>query len=611
MAPRSRATWKPPCVSAGKTGASLDPDQVTAMPAPRQKQLAATVALWLTGLLLVLPFTFNTLLLIFNQTIPFFAFHWLATAIGLAAIALLPWAGREHGVRIPYSVLPLLGLIGICLYQWAAPDIPYSAPYITYVTYMVWAIALFALGATLHQSLGAEKLLQTIAWLGLAGALLAAVTGVIQLAGVPKYLQPWIISFDGGHPIGNVRQSNFFSCHIFLGFLALTYLFGIDKMSLRWFMPCAILLLTVLAFCTSRALYLYFVGIICWTAWIRWRNNSDPHIRRILVASIFSFLLFLLLQWGILLQLEDVFGKLTNAATRLRVYEGGFFGRLDVWLTACKIFLQHPISGGGIGNFSWLHFLLTDHAIAGPFGHPHNLFFFYLATTGIIGTALLLLFLLVIVNRLRILRHDIRYWFPSAALLVIFIYSMLEFPLWLPAFLGITAFLCGGLNPAGWSMTMNKKIAKSVYVAAIGICALLLLDTLQDYRKLTKIASGKVSPVVATNWGTDIRNNPWLRPYAERSLLNRITLQAGDQASNLLQLNTRLLRWQPTHGVLLLQPILLSLTDNADESVKFFKEATVRYPGLNQRMNEICTKNPMPEMTALCNTAKEQVSESD
>src|SRR5690606_6995641 len=168
-----------------------------------------------------------------------------------------------------------------------------------------------------------------------------------------------------------------------------------------------------------------------------------------------------------------------------------------------------------------------------------------------------------------------------------------------------------GLNPAGWSMTMNKKIAKSVYVAAIGICALLLLDTLQDYRKLTKIASGKVSPVVATNWGTDIRNNPWLRPYAERSLLNRITLQAGDHSSNLLQLNTRLLRWQPTHGVLLLQTILLSLTDNADESVKLFKEVTVRYPGLNQRMNEICTKNPKPEMTALCNTAKEQVSESD
>lgn len=578
------------------------------MTASQLNRFAANTALWLIGFLLVAPFTFNTLLLLFDQTIPFFAFHWTALTIGLAAIGLLPWAAdSKHGIRIPYSVVPLLGLIGICLYQAFTLDIYYSAPYVTYITYMIWAIALFVLGATLHQKLGPDKLIQTIAWFSLIGALLAALTGLIQLAGVPEFLQPWIISFNRTYPIGNVRHPNFFACHIMLGLLALTYLFGMRKISLRWFLPCAILLTTVIAFSPSRTLYLYFLLVIGWTTWLEWQTR-DITTKRYFLAMSFSFALFLLLQWGVLPILEQLTSlQLQNAATRLQAFQddGQLFSRIDAWQATWQMFLKHPLLGVGIGNYSWFHFLLIDHSTHGPFGHPHNLPLFYLGTTGIIGATLLLLYLIVIANRLRVVRHNHAYWFLTVFLLVIFIFSMLEFPLWLPAFLGVTAFLCGVLDPkAGWQLNPPALPRKLAHVLLVTVCMLLLLDTLGDYRNLTKVASGRLSPETATSFAINGAKNPWLRPYAERFFLSSINLHDKERASKLLSLNSRQLHWQPTYATLLKQTVLLSAIGKTDESLQMFSQATLRYPKLKRGMRNFCEKNSAPELAALCSASE-------
>lgn len=581
---------------------------MTAMSAPRQKQLAAIAALWLTGLLLVLPFSFNVLLLLPGKTIPFFDFHWMALAIGLAAISLLPWAGESHSICIPYSVVALTGLIGICLYQWAAPDIPYSAPYITYITYMVWAIALFALGATLHQSLGPERLMQTIAWFSLVGALLAALTGLIQIAGVPLSFQPWIHETERGFPVGNARHPNFFSCHVMLGLLALTYLFGIRQITLRRFLPCALLLTAILAFSPSRTLYLYFLLVIMWTAWVEWKVR-DMASRRFFLAIVFSFALFLLLQWGLLplLDQQSVLSN-KNAATRLLEFhkEGQLFSRIDAWMAAWKMFLQHPLLGGGIGNYSWFHFQFTNHATIGPAGNPHNLLLFYLGATGIIGTALLLAFLLDVARRLLTLRHDHRYWFPSVFLLSIITYSMLEFPLWLPAFLGTTAFLCGALNPVGWTVRANGPAKKSVFVLFIAISALALLDTFQDYRKLAWSDTGRLPSGLVDKFARNGVKNPWLRPYAERFFLRGSNLYDRKMNAALLRINARQLRWRPTHGALLQQAILLDTAGKHDESLEIYTQATLRYPKLHHTMLKFCSQHPEAGLELLCDAAERE-----
>lgn len=578
------------------------------MSALQLNRLTANTALWLVGLLLVLPFSFGFLLNVPDGTVAFFAFHWMGLALGLAAIALLPWAGKEHGIRIPYSVLPLLGLIGICLYQFATLDSPYSAPYITYITYMGWAVALFILGTTLHQSLGPEKLLQTIAWFALIGALPAASIGLMQIFGVPQELRSWVISFDGGFPVGNVRHPNFFTCHIMLGLLALTYLFGIRQITLRRFLPCALLLTAILAFSPSRTLYLYFLLVIMWTAWVEWKVR-DMASRRFFLAIVFSFALFLLLQWGLLplLDQQSVLSN-KNAATRLLEFhkEGQLFSRIDAWMAAWKMFLQHPLLGGGIGNYPWFHFLLTEHKTIGAFSNPHSLPLFYLATTGIIGTSLLLLFLLVIAHRMFALCHDTRYWFTASVLLVILIYSMLEFPLWLPAFLGITAFLCGALHPAGWTLKSFKMPAKLAYMLFIGICTLFLLDTLQAYRKLGWAEAGNAPQQVFDRHVRNAIKNPWLRPYAERSFLNkRLILNDAGAANALLRMNTRQMHWLPSERTLIRQPILLSAAGRHEEALQMYAKTSTRYPKLNRHMLAFCEKHPNPKLEELCRAARD------
>lgn len=578
------------------------------MPALQLNRLTANTALWLVGLLLVLPFSFGFLLNVPDGTVAFFAFHWIALALGLAAIALLPWAGKEHGIRIPYSVLPLLGLIGICLYQFATLDSPYSAPYITYITYMGWAVALFILGTTLHQSLGPEKLLQSIAWFGLIGALLAATTGLLQMSGVPQSLKPWIVSFHGNFPIGNVRHPNFFTCHMMLGLLSLTYLLGMRKIPLLWFLPSVLLLVTALAFSPSRTLYLYFLLTLSWAAWVAWRARNIAS-KRLFIALLFSFALLLLLQWGLLPLLEQqAIVTNENAASRLLKFQndGQLFSRIDAWIAAWKMFLQHPVLGGGIGNYPWFHFLLTEHKTIGAFSNPHSLPLFYLATTGIIGTSLLLLFLFVIAHRMFALCHDTRYWFPASVLLIILIYSILEFPLWLPAFLGITAFLCGALHPDGWTLKPFKMPAKLAYMLFIGICTLFLLDTLQAYRKLGWAEAGNAPQQVFDKHVRNAIKNPWLRPYAERSFLNkRLILNDAGAANALLRMNTRQMHWLPSERTLIRQPILLSAVGRHEEALQMYAKTSTRYPKLNRHMLTFCEKHPNPKLQELCHAAKD------
>jgi len=577
------------------------------MQAPNLKNFAAKSALWLTGLLLVLPFTFNFVLDLPGKTIPFFAFHWIGLAIGFAAIAVLPWAGStEHGIRIPYSVLPLLGLIGICLYQFATLDVPYSAPYITYITYMIWAIALFILGATLNQTLGPDRVLQTIAWFSLIGALPAALTGLIQMGGVPAPLQSWIISSDHAFPIGNVAHPNFFTCHVMLGLLALTYLFGIRKISLHWLLVSFILLITAIALSPSRTVYLYFLIVIGWSAWAEWRTRNIAS-KRFFLVTLFSFGLFLLLQWGFLPFIERFTGLFTESASR-RLLEfqddGQLFTRIDAWRAAWQMFTMHPFEGGGIANYPWHHFLLTQNATPHSFSNPHNLILFYLATSGILGTTLLLLFLSQIVNRLRLLQHDCRYWIATVFMLVIFIYSMLEFPLWLPAFLGVTAFLCGVLQPAGWAIKPFYLTAKSIYAVFIAICALLLLDTLEDYRKLAWSDTGRLPPNMVDNFARNGTKNPWLRPYAEVFFLSGKNLENPDLSDVLLRINTRQIHWQPTQRALFRQTILLSMAGKDDESVQMFKKIILMYPRLTSSMIRYCEKHQQLNQAPLCDIAR-------
>ncbi|MBU1003181.1 MAG: O-antigen ligase family protein [Proteobacteria bacterium] len=68
---------------------------------------------------------------------------------------------------------------------------------------------------------------------------------------------------------------------------------------------------------------------------------------------------------------------------------------LDVWPIAWGVFKKYPLLGTGLNTFDKAYKMLgfTPHVMKSALGHPHNIYLQFLCETGIVGFAILLLFL--------------------------------------------------------------------------------------------------------------------------------------------------------------------------------------------------------------------------
>lgn len=566
--------------------------------------LPANLALAFAASLLILPFLATFLLALPGKAIPFFSFNWMALAVGLVSLSMLPWVKvYDAGPATTSLCWPMIGLIALCSFQMVSLDAPYLAPYVTYLSYMLWALGLVILGATLKWHLGQIRILRALAWAGLIGGLVAALIGLLQIAGVPDVLRWMIRSIDRPMPIGNVAHPNIFTCHVFIGLLGLVYLFGQKKLALPWFLPVAILFAAALSFSWSRTLYLYFAVCILLTAWLELRQKNQA-MQRYFLGLGFVMLAFLAFQW-LLPELLEFWREspVANASDRLAEYSrtGQLATRMDAWQSAWDIFLAHPWLGAGIGNFSWEHFNWINHPTYGTYSNPHNLVLFYLATTGLTGTGLLAVIVWKLLSPLISgLKHNTDLWLAGMILTVIILYSLLEFPLWLPAFLGLTAFLGGVLAAPVHPLRPMGKAAKIMYMIGILVASLFLMDTLQDYRKLAMVEDQRLPARDMETFARTARSNVWLQPYAERMFVKHRPATDQELAA-MLHINTRLMRWLPGERTLVRQIILLQKSGRTAESTALFDKVSTLHPHLKKQFVLECQNQPgaLPENLCL------------
>lgn len=552
---------------------------------------APICSLVLLGLIGILPFVNR------HHSPPVVSFYseWLAIFLGMAAgVALLT---RQFWLNlvIPKTAVYLFLLAVIFAIQGIVFPGPYTAQWLIPTLYLGWAILLMVLAVWLRQSFGKDMIVATLAWFLVVGGLLSAFTGLIQYIGFGGWLGQYVAFKQSAAIHGNVAQSNHFANHILLATAGLCYLYSRNRLSAVLAISLLIFFALIINLSASRAVLLYTISLCALSVAGYFKTRDTVNSRLCLITIFFlaayigaQFLLGQIHPWLMELARDWSLNNDPLAySTAIEKFSRAPFGlevRTSEWRKAWLMFLDAPVFGVGVGNYAWHSFnyqaLPEFSGIEKPqlFGHSHNLFAQVIAETGLAGLTILLLLLVGWVKQFY--KHWMQPdWLIAAVLLVIFIHSNLEFPLWYSYFLGIAALMLG----LGDSRSLNVKIAPRPGQIGSGLVLLpgfaLLGYTLLGFNNLVHISLpySLLTPQEKKDAALAVANNPLLTPYAELSLL-AVTPIIKDGIKGNITILTRVYRSNPDPDKVYAQITFLALNNQPVEANKLLHRAVQVYP---------------------------------
>lgn len=285
----------------------------------------------------------------------------------------------------------------------------------------------------------------------LTAALVSCAIALIQYLGGATVWQPWIAPVGPGEGSGNLRQRNQLASLTALGLISLAYLHSIrpreiGKRPLPVLTVLALLMLAIGHAATSSR-----TGLLAWTLIVTtglfWYWRKQGAVALLLGLGMVLYLLasrFLpaVLEWVLALQgLSSPCAAACDALTRLVTSAND--SRLTLWRNVWTLILQRPWTGWGWNELDYAHYITL---FEGPrfmekLDNAHNLPLHLAVELGLplalgLSAALLAAFWWAR-PRERSTHEHVAAW---AALLVIGLHSLLEYPLWYGPF-QITALL--------------------------------------------------------------------------------------------------------------------------------------------------------------------------
>lgn len=540
------------------------------------------------------------------HTLPLTSFYseWLALGLGTVALTLLSVPGLQLNLDLPRSSLLLFLFAGYIAIQGALVSSPYRSASIFWMLYLVWAGALIVLAATFRSRLGIERTATFLAWFALAGgALHALATGYSFLHGGSAFDPLIVAQVDSATQgaSGQLAQRNQFASHLMLGVIAAGYLYAGGRLRVGPAAICIAPILALLTLSSSRSVWIYFGGVSA-LGLLYWLFKRDAVSRRVAVYCATVFLGFVALQEllpELVRQAAD--NEETPVVTSLDRLTGPSLTGIDIrtreWRKALSMMSEAPLLGVGAGNYSWYSYLFIPTAnnlstqVGDPlFAHTHNLFLQILAETGLAGFAILVFFLSLWL--VQFLRKPIspEKFLIAAMLLVLFIHSNLEHPLWYSYFLGIAAILLG-IGDESRVRISESAGAIPRYVAGLIVIVgtVISIGVLRDYQKLQAAAARLYAPDTSLRDKdlaalAETRRNVLLQPYADFLIGNAMILDRSHIEAK-LELNSRIMHWRPVPEVVYKQSILLTLGGRTEEGLLQLREAAAKYPEFLHRHN--------------------------
>ncbi len=556
------------------------------------------ISLAMVGLMWILPF------LHFRHQYPLTTFYqeWWSALLGLLTLTPLVMRDFWRQPEIPRIVQLPAGLIAVLLLQSGLGKVAYFDQSLLYALYLLFAALLMMLGARLRDCFGLAEVAPVLAIFLLVGAELSALVGVLQHYRWHTPLDPVIVMKSSSSVFGNLAQPNHFANYIALGLVSLGLLLQQHRLKAGYVAALAMPLLFVMTLSGSRSSWLYLLmmaGLAWW--WARRDAAQRPLLR---------YGLLLIAGFGVMhliVQLPFMAGADSSINTMQRLFGDDASGgiRLYLWREAGLMFMQSPWLGAGFGQFAWHHFqllpVLHPGNISGLYNNAHNLIFQIAAEAGVAGLLVLFGSLGVWFYGLRRAPQSVAHWWGYAALGVLAIHSLLEYPLWYTYFVAVAAILLGALDETRFRLELRHVGRMSV--ASILLLGLITLVQLRSgYHQLEQVLA--MRPVSAADRSVfervrdglvEVHGGSLLSPYAELFMSSLIEIKE-EHLKEKLELNTRVMRFAPTAAVVYRQSLLLAQAGQQEQAKTILEQAIWSYPGdfagLLRQMTGLAEKDP-------------------
>lgn len=538
------------------------------------EDISQKYALVLLFLLATLPF----LQPYHDLPIPSFYNEWLAVALGIfAGFSLLSFSFWKS-LSVPKIVIHFLAFIGIIAVQHLVTKTTYPAQALLPALYLAWTIVLVTFITWLRQQRGLEEVVRVLAWGLLVGGAVQAMIGLLQYLQLNGWVQSF--SYKVRAVDGNLSQANNFATHIMLASLALIYLVGEQRLWSVLAGLLGLLFTCILALSGSRAVIPFIIATFLFSVLGYWKVRRGPHSRYVFMTGL---ALVLFIGWQLILPIFDSRADAVTTLERVRTMVG-IDVRLSEWHKGLLIFFGSPFLGVGIGNYGWHSFLMQStpefSAVKKDllFAHSHNLFVQILAEFGMAGFVILILLIATWIK--EYFRDWLKpsYWLIGTSLLVLFIHSNLEYPLWYSFFLGITAILLGLADQRSVRLTFTPRFGQVALGSTLCISAMILAITLAGYTQLAHTSRMIVDlgPAGAAHIVRGVAGNQLLRPWAE-AIAATHGVPEKNKIAEQLTITTRVMEFNPDPIKVRRQIQYLALAGRLDEAKTLLHKAAFAY----------------------------------
>lgn len=548
-----------------------------------RRLLSARLATCVLGLACLLPF----LSPMFQAPIPTFYGEFVAFSLGLVAIALMVGKTLWTGARLPRISLMFVAFALLMALQIVVGHAEYPQLNLLGALYVLWAAALAMLANRLVAALGADGFATALSWFLLVGATISALIGLVQLFGIKTPLAPVMLPQMFGRIYGNTGQPNHLASYLCLGLASIGYLWCGRRLGTTVTVLLCALLLVVIAASGSRAVWLYALAFIGF-AIVMQRLQPSAQLRRLVFFSVAVFAGIVAVQAIAPLLLRFSPHSIETIGDRVQVEGVSSAIRLHFWDHAWRMFLSAPLLGVGFKQFAWNNTLLTA-AIPGSatdegiIDHAHNLIFHVAAEFGLCGLAVLLGGLAWWAWSLRRARIDAALWWKAAALGVLGLHSMLEYPLWYAYFLGAAAMLMGAAERDAPAVD-GRRSGRLILGAAVMLGVFSIAGVFQDYRLMQSLqrASMRQGDAAGNQAASgqallQLQRSSLFGPFVEFALAQRMLLN-HDHLQDKIVLNARVMRFQPSDDFVYRQAFLLAMAGDVENMRKQWDFAVANYP---------------------------------
>ena len=319
----------------------------------------------------------------------------------------------------------------------------------------------------------------------------------------------------------------------------------------------------------------------------------------------------------------------------------GHLARLLFWDKAWSMFLSAPLSGVGLGGFSWNFYNIDPIWITTPLhgteNNAHNVFMHLLAEAGLPGGLWFLSMPMAVVIALRRYarqsngavdgsvagKEGIGFSGPDNAVIWIVLvllaealHSFLEFPLWHAFFLCLLAFVAGLLypplnkvaaKPAPAAVTPTQRTAKWLSderagggrlwpMVAVGFSAaaiaLLVLHgkTFWDFHRVASISRGLQVDVVGPSEVREMRRS-LLVPFVDIGLALAIPLD-GKDLSIKLSFSEKVVHYWPTAALVHRHIVLLAQAGRDAEGLSLLARVSKMVPDSIPELRQLVESIP-------------------